>query len=545
MSRRIFCAAPARALAALVLMQLVAPAFADPTVLVRLTVNQITGMDDFEGDAPDFYAVMAIDGRVISTEDWDSQDDLEDRMEIRPSWSTDADIDLSRGTIPLRVEIREEDGAFRLADEFVDISPGASHALNLVLDLTTCSVSGDARGGAVFGVRTCQVQLTTSGTGSHAPIYAGRLDLQIDIENLPGDGLPRTGGPFVTCSHSAIWPQPGDTVTFSGATFTSDAPGRTPAMAESIRVVFDHADLTPRSCDGAFSCAEAKVTPVARSITYGCEARVAGQPLFSGWRTVSVGLPAAGRAVPLMVSEGRDNTIDIVFVPDRDDYTGPGDPNFVADVRGVIQRDYLGEDAFAINGHRFSFWLALDMGNASGGCTLDVPANWDDDYTFADSGALLHRMAFRDCARRSERIFSAQVTAGSTGRIAIHETAHSPFGLADEYCNNRVPPAGVSCDGGYFEADEEPNVYESADACNDDLPILQSWDSRLGDPIRTVCFTFIEPIPGLGPPLFGERFFTSEPPTGDLMVRVADPPRGADIRRFQGMFRHCGEGLCR
>lgn len=556
MPRNSFRTTLTRLATALLCLYLVPAAFAQSPVKVEMTITNIRGLGSFEGDAPDFYAVMAIDGRPISTEDWESQDDNEDDRDISPNWHVDGEVDITRGIVPLRIEIMEEDDFARLGDERVDVSPGASHALNLTLDLATCSVSGDTTGSAVFGDRTCRIRLETTGVASSDPtVYAGRLQLQIDVTNLPGDGLPGMGGAFVTCSHDTIWPRPGGTVTFRGETYTSDADGRMPVLADSISVVFDHADLAPRSCAGTSECTEPKMLPVTRTVTYGCEARVGGRTLFSGWRSVRVGFPAAGRAVPLMVGPGgREHSIDIVFVADRGTYSGPDDLLFLSDVFNVIRNDYLSEDAFALNGDRFSFWVALDTGRAdgfdSGSCNLDPPSNWDDDYGFADSGAVLHRREdLRDCATRSERMFSALVTdtreGTSTGRIAIHETAHSPFGLADEYCDRRMPPAGTTCDGGYFETEEAPNVYVTEDNCHADMAELQFWDARLGDPIRVTCF--LMPLPDVLTPWGverGARYFTSEP-VRDLMVRSADPPRGADIRSFEHMFKKCGNGRCR
>ena len=49
----------------------------------------------------------------------------------------------------------------------------------------------------------------------------------------------------------------------------------------------------------------------------------------------------------------------------------------------------------------------------------------------------------------------------------VHETGHSPFGLLDEYC----------CDGGYWQADDLPNVYGSLAECIADIPSLRDFDA--------------------------------------------------------------------
>ena len=119
-------------------------------------------------------------------------------------------------------------------------------------------------------------------------------------------------------------------------------------------------------------------------------------------------------------------------------------------------------------------------------CDSVMPAGWYPDffsispsrgfYLFADAGAIVHRDAsIRDCAPGGDRFFTGDAThmdGGLLGRVFLHETGHRPFGLADEYC----------CDGGYFQADPFPNVYEEPEDCEDDIAGLQSWTSRLAIP---------------------------------------------------------------
>src|SRR4029453_11727957 len=58
--------------------------------------------------------------------------------------------------------------------------------------------------------------------------------------------------------------------------------------------------------------------------------------------------------------------IDVVFVPDADNYSGPADPNFLANVSTLIQQAYFAQgDAtpsnaamLLTNQDTFNFWLA-------------------------------------------------------------------------------------------------------------------------------------------------------------------------------------------
>jgi hypothetical protein len=113
-----------------------------------------------------------------------------------------------------------------------------------------------------------------------------------------------------------------------------------------------------------------------------------------------------------------------------------------------------------------NFWIAMDTGDAE---PLDAdgrgqhvrPANWNKNYAFADAGAIIHTDNFRDFAQSGKRIFSVWMEAIDPfprGAILRHESAHTPFGLSDEYC----------CDAFYFQAIPNPNVYPFQAGCLND-----------------------------------------------------------------------------
>ena len=229
---------------------------------------------------------------------------------------------------------------------------------------------------------------------------------------------------------------------------------------------------------------------------------------------------------------------------------GSSDPQFLADVETVIRDAYFGEPLFLENQSVFNFWIAGEVGRAgtydgsrsedragpdtcSDGvdngndgltdendpsctkCTLTAPGGWYDDLAFADGGGILHTDPFRDCASPNKRLFSIEA---SELRTVIHETAHSPFGLADEYC----------CDTAYFEPAPLPNLYRSLANCESDTLNVGRTASdcrQLSKGTATV------------------DWWTSDPPSNDLMVDNTTPQK-LDLRRINWMFNNCEAAKC-
>ena len=271
----------------------------------------------------------------------------------------------------------------------------------------------------------------------------------------------------------------------------------------------------------------------------------------SGWRLVGIGTPAQGRAVPIIYNLDRSSAIDVVFVPDQQNYAGgPNNSVFQNDVANAIGL-YYSEDIFLNNQNQLNFWIALDSGNAiadaaGSACGSTAPGNWDDSYGFADVGAILHRdpLIQRNCAQSGQHIFTA--LGGGTSRSLLHETGHQPFGLTDEYCNKRPgsPSTVTVCDPAFYQADPYPNVFQSLEGCQAD-PLsagrtCQGWTSD-------ICGTWPHDFTA---DEFDEDFdsctwFTSDPPSNDLMVENLNP-QAFDRRRIDTyMFNEvCVSGGC-
>lgn len=148
--------------------------------------------------------------------------------------------------------------------------------------------------------------------------------------------------------------------------------------------------------------------------------------------------------------------IDVIFVPNQS-YNG-NRALFLQDVKKVVTKSYLKSDPFRMNIARFNFYVYAEEAAVledfvfyppAGGCTV-----FDTATTFADSIAVIHPNDFRDWSSSgcSRRVFTSEPVSY---RTFVHESGHSLFGLADEYC----------CDGGYWQAETNPNIWSSQSAC--------------------------------------------------------------------------------
>jgi hypothetical protein len=198
-----------------------------------------------------------------------------------------------------------------------------------------------------------------------------------------------------------------------------------------------------------------------------------------------IGSPFTNVAMPIWLQRPPSEALDLVFIPDKRSYTSAEDPAFRLAVHGVINNGFLREELIRRRQDRFNFWISRDSGEAhgsSGGASPchTVPGSFATAFSFADTGIILHNNPdLRNCANNG--VFTSQNYAI---QVVLHESGHTPFGLADEYC----------CDGGYFQTGSVPNLYGpetlgttlSQDACfNDPLAMLpdscRSFESEDGE----------------------------------------------------------------
>lgn len=477
-------------------------------IVERLTTREC--VDDFLwwcASSADYYGRIAIDGVEQSNKDRTESKQFANQDDVAAYWRFTRWVNLNRPTIPIDIRIMDADVN---ADDTVDVQPGGGRVLNLDLNPSTCALSGDASGrcGDILDVGS---RMDVSGNESDR----ARMQVRVRVYQQPRM--------YVRCLHSPIWPQPGDVVKFRMEAL--DANMR-PIVADNISLRQPAGDTTARhTCNNASTC-EVNLNATGNgTFSYACLADDRGVAATTGSRSSIIGPPANGRAVPVLQHQTTAGAMDLVFIPDSDNYASANVTAFRNDVHKVIREAYFSDELYLRNQGRFNFWIAQDTGDANGFGGSDpchtAPANWSTDYSFADSGVLLHTDNLRDCA--SGGIFSTEPTSTETVR---HETGHSPFGLADEYC----------CDGGYFQTGTNPNMYGPEPAGSSTALNACQADALAG--LRGACLGFTSSRVSEG-----DQFFRLDhaPASGAVEVendRMMDNkvPRAADERRIQAVF---------
>jgi hypothetical protein len=477
-------------------------------VPVRVTIEHVHAtVSDFDSTSEaDFFPRVTIDGTGFGYDPTDDyHDDYDNEDSIDPNWVFEQPVDPSRGSIPITIEIFDQDGGFNFVDNEADIDSRPGHALEFSVKVIPCTLTGDVDS-------ICGASITSGGTEGET----AEIRFHIDVIDTSAPGLR------VSCTHTPVWPQATDAITIN-ATALDGSLVKKP-LTDSIEIWVDRSGITAPAKVGSGTELLHAIGPFPASQTfaYGCLVRDGGVSVFSGWKVVNVGLPLEGRAIPIVFTGSQSTSADIVFIPNTASYTGAADARFLSDLDQIIKA-YLAEDIYNINQDKINFWIAQDAGTANVVPPHTGPANWNTAYTFADAGAIVHRGSIpRDFA--SGDFFSGDVTRidpdGKGGtvlwRVFLHETGHRPFGLADEYC----------CDGGYFQSSPAPNLYAENVDCTGDVPIPGSS-----------CRTFTDTHPA------ANDWFTSDTSNKDLMVDNL-AAQNLDIRRFNWMFGECDAGKC-
>lgn len=123
---------------------------------------------------------------------------------------------------------------------------------------------------------------------------------------------------------------------------------------------------------------------------------------------------------------------------------------FVSHVRNKIFDVFGAQDIVEHHLEDFNFWVYKKEATAAGCGTVHSDSN--TDMPWRDDDAVLHWENFQDCTNPGLTHYSAE---GSNTKAFLHESGHSVFGLADEYCGNT----------GYFEAADEPNIWDVNASC--------------------------------------------------------------------------------
>jgi hypothetical protein len=479
-------------------------------ILERLTTLEC--VDDvlwWCGSSADYYGRIGIDGVEQSNNGRSESNQFDNQDDASTYWRFTRWVNLNRTTIPIDIRIMDSDG-FLNADDTVDVQPGGGRVLELDLNPAACTFSGEATGrcGDILDVGS---RIDVSGNQSDR----ARMQMRVQVY--------RTPRLYVRCLHSPIWPQVGDTVTFTAETL--DANMR-PIVSDRIELLQPSTGTgNVGTCTNASSC-EIRLNATANgTFDYNCQASDRAVTAATGRRSSVIGPPATGRAVPVLQHQTTNRAMDLVFIADSDNYASANVAAFSTDVKRVIREAYFSDELFLRNQGRFNFWIAQDLGDAHGfnppSPCRTAPANWATDYTFADSGVLLHTDNLRDCANGG--IFSSEPGSIATVR---HETGHSPFGLADEYC----------CDGGYFQTGTNPNVYGPDPSGSTTAQAACQADPLAG--LRDSCIAYVSSRVSSGSQFYRLDHAPApgaEDVTNDRMVDNK-LPRAADERRIQAVI---------
>jgi hypothetical protein len=497
---------------------------ADATFVVRVIIEEVLATNNFDGDPffdkADFFAVVRI-GSTVQSSPAASND-----QNPKPNWEISSPVNVpgfSSDVISVTIDIRDSDdcGTAPTCGNQADITTDANRELNLNIDLSVCATPGAGNGisGAVSG--NCGQTIVTAGTTGPGTENTAVLSFRIVV-----DPPPSAPGVNVRAWHDTVWPQGGETLTFS-AEALDDTEALAPKLVSRIEIWIDNTLV--RSCAANSTCATTRIAPPAGgSISYRADVIDGDVTVSTGWRSVQVGQPPEGRAVPILLTGPRASRVDIALVPATGSYAEPSAAAFRADAL-LGMRAYFGRRWLLKNQDKFNFWIAQDFGTANGfgtgaSCVVE-PGNWNSTYAFVESGAIIHTNPLRDCARPSARIFTAEPFDPN---VMLHEAGHAAFGLADEYC----------CDSAYFVPNPLPNIYDSLSACQSEILLLQPFDDRIGVPARTgaSCRQISDGTNTI-------PYFKSDP-DDDLMLgngRI----QGADLRRMEWIFNTlCASAAC-
>ncbi len=152
-------------------------------VTVRVTIEAVDALEDLDGACgqADFYANVSVNG-VSGT-----QGPIDDNDHITPDWVFDGNASWDAGaTVPITIDLKDEDGGACLGDDDIDINPGGGVGLSITVTLgnVPCTISGDTSG-------TCDQAITVQGNGGGDGNASLRFNVKV-INNQPdsdGDGL--------------------------------------------------------------------------------------------------------------------------------------------------------------------------------------------------------------------------------------------------------------------------------------------------------------------------------------------------------------------
>jgi hypothetical protein len=302
----------------------------------------------------------------------------------------------------------------------------------------------------------------------------------------------------VQCMNSPILPLELQSVNITANAFN----GTVPIVVDLIEIFINNNTSLPVATISNSSTLNYTFRASPEIISYSCRVVENGRSIFSGWKTIRIDT----RAIPIIYTREPNNSLDLYFIADNGSYSGPTDPDFLADVEKAIQM-YYNETIFLRYQDMINFWISTVGGDAKGECVPEPPRYWSN-LTFPEAGIILHRNnSVRDCALFGKDLFTANMAVEGRANITLlHETAHV-LGEADEY-------EGLDgSQGAYFVNLNFSNIFDSQEACKQDELGKERECRRIGE----------------------TNFFTSDTIPEDLMADNLKMQM-LDERRIQWVF---------
>lgn len=570
---RLSAIAAGMALLGLALVGAQPAAQAQPAIKVMVTIHKVWergcyGSETFlgcvGGEDADFYAVTKIDGQEFETPQF------EDQTSIEPNWQFQKSV-AADSLVPVVLQIYDYDSGLRGGDDHVDLTAGDGNDLSLTVvvgrDPGGCRVGGNFPGGQA----TCGQRLTDGGNNDED---AAGIEFSVDVVYPT-----RVGRTTVRCTHTPLWPQPGQAVTINAQAMDIQT-GTTvgglgsphsytfnPLQVDKLQIWFSADAANPNrvlatECLGAATAGgcQTTVNPTGATFHYGCWAENPGVNVASNYRGVSVGAPAGANVVPVLFNQPSDRAVDVVLHPDQAYANGWLTAQFLQDAATMVNTA-LAEPVMTQYQGRINLWVSSRTGNptwpATGtGSTPNstiVLSDGGGKEAFADAAGIVHRRQISDGAAppvladardaAGGGLFTVNARRADSANVMRHELGHAVFGLPDEYC----------CDGGYFQQVDKPSVYTSQANCTNDFTDLNLINTELlwppQGPCRSIPQVTVNPATATATPgpVPTPMWWVSDP-TGfqsgaatlqDLMVGN-DFGMTSDIRRFRWVF----DALC-
>ena len=264
------------------------PAFAFP-VPITVTIDRVVNLDQAEDT--DFFPSVTINGG-----DEFSAAPVEDSDDISPpNWVFTKEVDSNAGSIPITIDIWDEDDFFQGANDHEDIFLEDGRTLNLNLQLAPCVVTG----ATINGI--CGSTHTSLG------LEEDRAYIEFHVNAV----LTGASGLGVECLHSPIWPQTTDNININARVLDGNLQPNL-VLADSIEIWMS-GDINNPAKQASGSDLSHNIGPFSNggTFTYGCVVKKGVTSVFSGWKTVQVGIPPEGRAIPSLYTATRSHAIDI------------------------------------------------------------------------------------------------------------------------------------------------------------------------------------------------------------------------------------------